>query len=139
MTTRTRGEEYRTTVVCIDSYEGDVPVGRFYNPYFPEGRSFHSLTQFLQEMEHVLDKMDFPRSFTSVRTFAPPPELPSGCPDSECCTGKLATFAIRILFRQNVSWQGSVSWLEKRQEQSFRSVLELILLISNALSYQEVS
>ena len=59
--------------------------------------------------------------------------------DTRQMTGKLATFALRILFRQNASWQGSVTWLEGGQEQSFRSVLELVMLFSNALSYKEVS
>ena len=47
--------------------------------------------------------------------------------------GEAATFALRILFRQNASWQGSITWLEGEAEQSFRSVLELILLMDSAL------
>lgn len=139
MTLRPWGEEHRTTTVCIDSFVNAVPTGRFYNPCLPEGRVFHSLAQFLQEMEHILDTMDFPKAFSEIRTFAPPPALPQHtCPNQQQ-TGRLATFAIRILFRQNMSWQGSVTWLEGQQEQSFRSALELILLICNALSYREVS
>ena len=139
MAVRTWGEEFRTTTVCIDSYTNDVPAGRFYNASLPEGRSFHSLAQLLQEMEHILDTMDFPRAFTEVRTFTAPSELPRrSCPPQQQ-TGRLATFAIRILFRQNMSWQGTVTWLEGGQEQSFRSALELILLVCNALSYREVS
>lgn len=139
MVMRTWGEEFRTTTVCIDSFTNDVPVGRFYNACLPEGRVFRSLAQLLQEMEHILDSMDFPKAFTEIRTFAPPTELPKQtCPDQQQ-TGQLATFAIRILFRQNMSWQGTVTWLEGQQEQSFRSVLELILLMCNALSYREVT
>ena len=139
MTLRTWGEEYRLTTVCIDSFTNDVPVGRFYNPCLPEGRAFCSMAQLLREMEHILDAMDFPRAFSEVRSFAPPSELlRQSCPAQQQ-TGRLATFAIRILFRQNMSWQGSVTWLEGQQEESFRSVLELILLICNALSYREVS
>lgn len=139
MTARTWGEEFRVTTVCIDSFLNSVPAGRFYNACLPEGRPFQSLAQFLQEMEHTLDTMDFPKSFTAARTFAPPSELPLQFCPAQQQTGRLATFAIRILFRQNMSWQGSVTWLEGQQEQSFRSALELILLICNALSYREVS
>jgi len=139
MVSRIWGEEYRQTQVCIDSFEDGVPVGRFYNPYLPEGCAFHSTVQFLREMEKVLDMMEFPKSFTCTRSFAPqPPGLPA-IPGAGECSGKLATFAIRILFRQNVGWQGSVVWVEGKQEQSFRSVLELILLMSDALSCREVS
>ena len=47
--------------------------------------------------------------------------------------GELATFAVRIIFRQNASWQGSVVWLEGEREESFRSALELVLLMDSAL------
>lgn len=139
MTTRAWAEEYRTTLVCVDSYESGVPEGRMYNPYLPDGKHFQSLTAFLQGIEQVLDQMDFPRSYTERRTFLPlvraqaPPDL------QQSQSGKKATFAIRILFRQNASWQGSVIWLEGRQEQSFRSALELIFLISSVLDYQKAS
>ena len=102
-------------------------------------QSFESLTQFLQGMETILDNMDFPRAFQTVRTFAPLPNgnLPPG--EEVSRTGKQATFAIRILFRQNASWQGSVTWLEGKSEQSFRSALELILLMSTALECPKAS
>ena len=52
----------------------------------------------------------------------------------QSASGKLATFYVRILFRQNASWQGSVAWLEGGSEQRFRSVLELLLLLDSALT-----
>lgn len=131
------GNEYRTTVVCIDCYENSEPKGRYYNPYLPHGKHFSSLVEFLKSMEDTLDEMRLPQSFTAVRTFAPPPEHRS-CdpPAAEQLEGKAATFALRVLFRQNASWQGSVKWLEGGLEQSFRSVLELILLMDSALTAQ---
>ncbi len=132
---RACGAEYRTTKVCIDSYEEGVPKGRFYNPFLKGGKIFQSLMQLLLEMEATLDEMDFPKAYTAPRTFAPPGEVDKLFAASEKQTGRLATFSLRILFRQNASWQGSVIWQEGHQEQSFRSVLELAMLIDNALSY----
>ena len=51
--------------------------------------------------------------------------------------GRLAPFIVRILFRQNASWQGSVVWVEGRQEERFRSALELVLLMDSALTAQK--
>ena len=48
--------------------------------------------------------------------------------------GDVATFAVRVLFRQNASWQGSVVWLEGKKEEKFRSALELFNLMGSALS-----
>ena len=134
MTARAWSNEYRTTTVCVDGYENGRMSGRFYNPYLDTGQEFSNLMQFLQEMEQTLDAMAFPQSYTAIRTFAPSPRAPTGLPETECQAGRLATFNLRIIFRQNASWQGSISWLEGRQEQSFRSALELIFLMDNALS-----
>ena len=135
MQARIRGNEYRTTVVCIDSYENGVPVGRFFNPYHQEGKQFYGLVQFLTRMEDTLDAMEFPQSFTAARAFAAPPVnvLPVRPPELSVMEGKLATFSVRVLFRQNASWQGSVTWLDGGRSQSFRSVLELVLLMDSAL------
>jgi len=138
MENRIRGNEYRTTIVCVDSYTNGVLAGRFFNPYRREGERFQSLTQFLVKMEQVLDVMNLPQSFTSARAFAPPPKRkPGDAPATEVQEGTLATFAIRVIFRQNASWQGSVNWLEEGREQSFRSVLELVLLMDSALGEAE--
>ena len=128
------GNEYRTTMVCVGSYENRIPIGRMYNPYLDSGKSFCGLTQFLTEMEDLLDHMNCPQSFTAVRTFAPLPKLSATQADTETRKGKQATFAIKVLFRQNASWQGSVTWVESGQEQPFRSVLELIFLMNSALT-----
>ena len=136
MMTRAWGNEYRMTTVCVDSYENGVLSGRFYNPYLAGGRPFQSLTQFLLEMEQALDDMDFPRSFTETRSFETPQIVPVSPMETEYRDGELATFAVKILFRQNASWQGSVVWKDQDKGQSFRSTLELILLMDNALGKQ---
>ncbi len=133
MTSRVRGEECRTTMVCIDSYENGVPVGRIYHPHLASARPFCSTMQFLQEMERLMDQMEFPKAFTAIRTFAHPSVCSTGPPGMERLTGSSATFAVKLLFRQNASWQGSVTWIESQQEQGFRSVLELLLLMDSAL------
>ena len=43
------------------------------------------------------------------------------------------TFIIRVQHRQNASWQGSVQWVEGGKEQHFRSALELIKMMDEAL------
>ena len=47
---------------------------------------------------------------------------------------KAGTFLVKIENCQNASWQGSITWVNGRQEQCFRSALELIKLIDGALS-----
>lgn len=134
--TKLSGEAFRTVCLCVDSYDGGIWKGRFYHPALREGGSrFESLTQFLTAAEALFDSIKFPQSFTARRTFAP---LPGGvhgggaAPD-RLQRGERGTFLIQLLFRQYASWQGNVTWVEGSGEQSFRSVLELILLIDSAL------
>ena len=133
MNNRICGNEYRTTVVCIDDYEDGVPVGRFYNPYSPNGEKFRGIVRFLGRMEDTLDRMNYPQAFTTARAFSRPYSNMAAPSGEKLREGKIATFAVRILFRQNASWQGSVTWLENDRSQSFRSVLELVLLMDSAL------
>ena len=133
------GDAYRRIRLCIDSYDSGVPKGRYCHPGLDgEGRSFNSLTQFLVGMEEWMDQANYPQSYTARRTFAPKTELNTDVRSETPQKGALATFLIRIMFRQHASWQGSVTWIEGRSEQTFRSALELILLLDSAMSgYRE--
>ena len=131
---RTWGEAYRNTLVCIDEYQSGIPSGRFYNPFCKDGKSFRGIMEFLSEMENTMESMDFPKAFTVTRSFSEMRQDPAGLPQLDMQTGRQATFVLRILFRQNASWQGSVTWLEGKKEQGFRSALELVLLMHSALA-----
>ena len=125
----------RVTMICVDDYSDGILYGRIYNPYFGKEISFSSTMEFLKKLDSMLEKMNFPQSFSVGRVFKPIQEAGTdGPPITGPQTGKIATFALRILFRQNASWQGSISWSEGNQEESFRSVLELLFLMDSALS-----
>lgn len=127
-------EVFRITKICIDSYENKVVQGRLYNPSLDDGIEFHGIIEFLKSVEYLLDEMNFPQSFSERRSFAQAkdrkhPELIA----NENMVGELGTFVLRVLFRQNASWQGSLVWCEGRSEECFRSVLELLFLIDSAI------
>ena len=126
---------FRTSVICIDSYTDRVLCGRINNECYPEGASFRSTIEFLLNMEYVLEEMNWVQSFSGRRVFQPAEERIAPEQSSEHIKeGRLATFSIRILFRQNASWQGTLYWHEKKQGESFRSVLELLTLMDSALA-----
>jgi hypothetical protein len=126
---------YQTTMICIDSYDQHIPEGRFYNQYCPDGISFHGAIDLLKKIETILNENKAVQSFSAVRSFAEKPAASVLTTSGEVnCQGKVATFVTKVLFRQNASWQGSVSWLEGQREEAFRSVLELLFLIDSAIS-----
>lgn len=132
---RVWGNEYRLTTVCIDSYNDKVPVGRLYNPHLSNGENFRSLVELLMCAESLFEEMKLPQASTICRTFSPMPtdrKISSAAETPK--KGTLATFRIRVIFRQHASWQGSVQWVEEGLEENFRSVLELIVLMDSALT-----
>ena len=44
------------------------------------------------------------------------------------------TFIVKIINQQNATWQGTVTWVENQQTQSFRSALELLKMIDGAVN-----
>ena len=137
MQNRMTGNEYRTTLLCVDSFEERQLRWRLYNPLLCGGQRFDSLMQMLLQMEQLLDDMKFPQPFEAKKEFAPVARISAAPREEGELRGERATISLRILFRQNASWQGSVTWLETGQEESFRSVLELLFLMNSALGTAE--
>jgi len=44
------------------------------------------------------------------------------------------TFEISVKFMQNSTWQGQIHWIERNQKQNFRSALEMLKLMDEALT-----
>ena len=51
--------------------------------------------------------------------------------------GEKATFVVQVQFRQNATWQGTVTWAEKNETRHFRSTLELLRLMDQSLGEQQ--
>lgn len=47
------------------------------------------------------------------------------------------SFVITVRNRENHTWQGTVSWIEGKKQENFRSVLELLKLMDSAISNGE--
>ena len=46
-------------------------------------------------------------------------------------------FVVQILSRENATWQGTVTWLDGKKTQPFRSALELLRLMESAVTTSE--
>lgn len=130
-----KGDMNRTVMISVDSYHEKIPCGRFHIVSEQEAHPFRGLSQLLIGINSYLDRENFPQSFSELRTFQDPLRHENPPALSRQASGDLATFSVRILFRQNASWQGMVTWVEGKQQEYFRSVLELIVLLDNALQY----
>lgn len=136
----TVSEGLKTILLCVDSYENSLIKGTMYHGSFSDGKGFADLMQLLLMVEDVLDDTGFPKATTEKRRFNTfksedkADESGGGLLEFDAKKGRLATFRLKILFRHNASWQGSVAWIEGSNEEPFRSALELIMLMDSALS-----
>jgi len=55
-------------------------------------------------------------------------------PDSDSAN---SSFEVKVCFMQNATWQGKIQWIEQKQNQTFRSALEMLTLMDEALSEKE--
>jgi len=127
-----KGEPLRTMLIYIDSYQDAVPKG-WISHLQGGARQFQSLTELLIALAEMFDEAKFPQAYEQIRQFSEQKAVLSKGNALNPSRGKVATFELRMLFRQNSSWQGLIYWLEEKEKESFRSVLELIFLLDSAL------
>lgn len=132
--------------ICIDRNEETGSAGRVYHNYTKEPKEFRNVVQLLSYLEKFYDEISFPQASVRMRKFAEKqPEKERQPVERKTVQdfvleqrGKRATFLVYVQHRQNATWQGSVMWVETEKSMEFRSALELIMLIDNALEMKEI-
>lgn len=129
-------------VLCVDQVENHHFQGRLYHAYKDEATEFQNMEEVLFRLEQFYDFLNFPHPTTSGRTFSEKRQEPDYgkdrrkiMSDKELLSrhGDLGTFIIRVQHRQNSSWQGRITWMEKNKTVYFRSIWEMIKLVASAL------
>lgn len=126
--------------VCVDGrLETDI-YGRFYTLYAEDAIPFEGVCSLLLQMDRVYDTIDFPQSQTKHRKFnkdlsnrfTTVQNERNGHLKASNRKGRQSTFIVKVDFRANSTWQGTVTWVEGNEKVCFRSALELIRLIDSA-------
>ena len=134
-------EAFRTSIIAVDSYSSIDFCGKLYNPFYKQCVQIKSFQQLIKELDALMDEIGCPMSGMEKRTFTKysnDTERAELLTDqSQATRGKTATFALRIQYRSNASWQGTIKWIEGDAEEYFRSVLELFWLIDSAMKPEE--
>lgn len=129
-----------SALLSVDGYRDKIVSGRFWWDRDGSETAFMGLLGLILLVEPLLEEMQVSGADCRCKHFgrsepaAPEMETQLG---AEPTRGALATFRLHILFRQNTSWQGLVTWVEERQERKFRSFLELAVLLDSALCLAE--
>ena len=51
--------------------------------------------------------------------------------------GELGTFVVRVQYHENSSWQGRITWMERKRTLHFRSTWEMLKLIGSAVEIDD--
>jgi len=132
--------------VEVISYGKGQLRGELHSRYLEAPYVFTDLMHMIHKMEEVFDTKGFPEAFLTPRSFIDEKHgnkrhhqdhevrddimNPKTMSESE---GLKCTFEITVRFRQNATWQGQIHWAEKNLKQNFRSVLEMLKLMDEAL------
>ncbi|MEI7885071.1 MAG: hypothetical protein WCI30_06940 [Clostridia bacterium] len=118
--------------------------GILYNEYYQLTMNFHGIREFFGSLDLFFDGVNFPQSSHEHRTFGVKRNkrkevLTMKKEKLEMETGDKATFTVHVQFRQNASWQGTIQWIEGNKTQRFRSELEMLKLMTNAINFDSES
>ncbi len=124
--------------ICVDRLEGNRAGGRVLSQRLTAPMAFSDLGSLLLQLESLLERQNFPQAFQRMRSFTKEaPEYPAGllpegamAPEAVAAArGETATFVLRVLTRQNATWQGILEWLEGERRDRFSSDLEFLKLV----------
>lgn len=139
--------------VCIDESQSREPIGRVYSPV-AGSFSFQGIISLINGMNELYDRFQYPQETHELRSFQRRSRNPKKRNDEQGSEttvelqetdqvvslqdemGRQATFVICIRYRQNATWQGTIQWIEAKKQQTFRSTLEMIKLMDDAMTAQ---
>ena len=135
-------------LIHVERWGDGSPSGRLTSLYLEKEVPFYGLGDLLLKMDGIYDQLRFPQADREVCFFARPSQgkgagsVPfpgafdwSEPPDRRPPEGKKSplTFLVKTRFRQNGSWQGSITWLEAKEQRNFVSALQCLKLMAEAL------
>ena len=132
-------------MICIQSIEPFS--GQIFHRYSEEPLEIRSTYEICVQIDKLCDEIGYPNRDVSMRSFREHTDVPRrnyreanrvmSFSQLTEKNGSQGTFMVHVQFRQNATWQGQVTWMEKKETQNFRSALELMKLIDRALDAEQ--
>jgi hypothetical protein len=125
--------KYRSSILAINEYDDTHFSALLYNEYWEGTKEIRSIQEFIKVLDELFGNEGFPMESYQKRSFLSNDEGVKGSKvgTGSVKNGKLGTFSIEIQYRNNATWQGTVTWIEKNNKEFFRSALELFFLIDS--------
>ena len=130
--------------VYIEKHDSQNFYGRFYSIY-GSAVSFRGPLEMIKKMDGIFDRLSLPQKMFEYRYF---PAAGKKETESDEITEEpemkqeeilkeheeKATFIIHVKLRRNATWQGEIKWVDRDMSSFFRSDLEMLRLMDDALS-----
>lgn len=127
--------------ICVDSKDDGEISGRLYHCYKKEPVRFTSIVELITIAERLFEDIGYPQASTKARTFEekketyPLSKLTKMVEQKDLIQhrGEKGTFVTYVQYRQQSTWQGELSWMEKEEQIKFKNSLEFIKAIDQAI------
>ena len=130
--------------VCVDTTEDGRYGGRVVSQRLSDPIHFRDITDFVTQIDALLDVQRFPQAFQRIRSFTDKglPDVPavtskeemSAAEEINAARGTVTTFVVHIFSRRNASWQGAIDWLDGSPRVVFDSTLEFLKAVDDRLN-----
>ena len=133
---------YSETRLYIKDTTGPDIKGTMYHPGEDLALEFESVQEMIDLHERLFNALNFPQATHRLRGSGKDrgvEELKEKAVGKERIMEEKPTFIIKVHYRQNATWQGTVQWVEGQETKNFRSVLELIKLLDEAVDTEDGS
>lgn len=121
--------------------------GRVFSEYYRKTFQFDNELEMTMGMNDLFDSIGFPQAAYQPRSFFDKQSKQTirkaeDTLDSnldEMLENQKVTFIVNVQYRQNATWQGSITWVEQNRTQHFRSTFEMMQLMDEAAHQGEAN
>lgn len=135
--------------IALLSYENGVIYGDLHSPVLKKSIQFQNLTELILMMDQIMQDFNIPPEDGKHRSFTSPnksihirldyQELKQDNFEKYLNRSLMYPkkskdiFMVKVMYRQNNTWQGKITWLRTNRVRFFRSELELANLIYSVI------
>lgn len=131
-----------TYVFLRFDFSDNKPYGEFRHLYMDTVQTFYTVSELIYRLELLMEETNSPSAdFLCRKEWSTKPNkttVGQSRKHNSSLLGQLSfsgldkpgeQFLLHIRYRQNATWQGDIRWLNKKKTFSFRSALELLMVL----------
>ena len=127
------------SIIYLTPSHDETMRGCIYNEYYKKVFHFQNEYEMISAMEDLFNSLAFPHASFESRSFQDKfkkiiKKVDDVMDDSmkDLRQNEKTTFIVNVQYRQNATWQGTITWVEENRTQHFRSALEMLKLMEQA-------